>query len=154
VPTLEIDPGAVTIAAGSTATISLKPAGFVSAVTFACSNQPADATCAFSTDGSGRPTMVITTTAAPAGVTGVARPLVRAGLLALVLCYGLYRLLHLRRRGLIIVAFTAAACASCAATLDENATDAQPAHSITTPITVTATGGGTANAIVMLTTHD
>jgi pseudomonalisin len=155
VPTLEIDPAAVTIAAGDSATVSLKPTGFVSAVTFACSNQPADVTCSFSTDGAGLPTMVLTTTAAPAGVTGAIRPIARAGLLALVFCCGVLLLRRVRPRGLIVVAFTAAAaCASCTATLDESMADAQLANSITTPITVTATAGGsgTASAVLMLTT--
>ena len=59
---LQINPSAVTVAAGSNATVALEPTGFLSPLTYLRSGLPEGDSCVFSVDGSGAPMLTVTTT--------------------------------------------------------------------------------------------
>jgi subtilase family serine protease len=159
-PSLALDPLTLTVARGKSGTVMVTPAGFSTAVTFACDGLPATATCTFSTDASGTTTLTIDD-AKPAGpASGVAQrsssgPLGRIGLayVALVLTsMMLARAARGRRQrfagALVLTAALAGSSLSCGGSGGDHGTDA---GTDTVQVTVTATSGLPASASAMLT---
>jgi pseudomonalisin len=148
----------VTLAAGASATLSLTPTGFLDAVTYACANTPANATCSFATDAHGVQTMTIATTASTGVAGGIMTTLrwLAIALGALMVCS---RVRRMRLAAFATVAtLSLASCTGYIGGVGETggsgastAPDAQTGT--TTAITVTAQdpSGHAASAIVMLT---
>ncbi|HEY1551158.1 MAG TPA: S53 family peptidase, partial [Kofleriaceae bacterium] len=125
-PMLALGQGEVSLGAGQSATVTLTPSGFLTAVSYACSGTPDDVACSFGSDG-----LTVSSSAAPGNAAG-----------ALALGFGGMLVLALLRRarrgalGLVVVA-------SCAGNLNgAPSPDAIVDAPATATITVIATGGG------------
>jgi pseudomonalisin len=152
---LRIGPSAaVTLATGESATLNLTPTGFVDAVTYACANTPANASCTFATDEHGAQTLTIATTAGVAA--GIATTL-RWLALALGALIIVSRVRRMRLASLATVAtLSLASCTGYIGGVAETSSDTGSVDAptgTTTAIAVTAQdpGGHSASAVVMLT---
>ena len=152
---LRIGPSsAVTLAAGASATLSLTPTGFLDAVSYACADTPANASCSFATDTRGAQTLTIVTTAGvAAGIVTTLRWLS----LALGALIVVSRVRRMRLAAFATVAtLSLASCSGYIGGVGETSADAgslDAPSGTTTAITVTAQdpGGHSASAVVMLT---